>query len=108
MDDTRIFKSEFHYQEHDGQLTHKLTQPDEDKILERNKQLRNNPGILRDLGQGSSGGTWGRQLASIPLIVWEQAIREGFDLTCRDKEIRERELNRFLRTPAGKACLVQG
>ena len=103
-----VFKSDMHYQEHDGVLTHKLTQPTEQLILDRNASLRNSKGILRDLGQGQEGGAWGRQVASIPFIIFEQAKRDGFDLSCKDQEIAGREMNRFLQTPAGKACLVQG
>jgi len=45
-----VFRSEFHYQEHTGELTHKLTQPSEDLILQRNAELRKNPGVIQDLG----------------------------------------------------------
>lgn len=103
-----VLRSDVHYQEHDGTLTHKLTQPTEDLILDRNAELRRNPGAIRDLGSQSEGGTWGRQVASIPFIIFEQAKRDGFDLSNKDQEIAGREMNRFLQTPMGKACLVQG
>ena len=103
-----IFKSDVHFQEHTGELTHKLTQPSEQIILDRNARLRNNPGALRDLGQGQEGGAWGRQVASIPMVIFEKAKRDGFDLTNPDTEFAGREMNRFLQTPAGKSCLVQG
>ncbi len=103
-----VFRSDMHFQEHTGVLTHKLTQPSEGLILDRNSELRKSKGALRDLGEGSEGGSWGRQVASIPFIIFEQAKREGFDLSCKDQEISGREMNRFLQTPAGKACLVQG
>jgi len=103
-----VFKSEFHYQEHTGELTHKLTQPTEDLILDRNQELRKNKGVLNDLGHGQEGGSWGRQVASIPMNIFEKALREGFELNSRDKTHGEQEMNRFLQTPMGKACLVQG
>jgi len=103
-----VFRSEVHFQEHTGILTHKLTQPSESLILDRNARLRNSPGVLKDLGHESEGGSWGRMLASIPLIIYEQAQRDGFQLNCKDNEIASNELNRFLRTPEGRACMVQG
>ena len=103
-----VFKSDIHYQEHTGELTHKLTQPSEQVILDRNSRLRNNPGAINDLGHGSEGGTWGRQLASIPEIIFEKALRDGFDLNSTDHQRQASEMTRFLSTPMGKACLVQG
>jgi len=105
---SEVLRSDVHYQEHTGVLTHKLTQPSEGLILDRNAELRKDKGALRDLGQGQEGGAWGRQVASIPFIIYEQAKRDGYDLSCKDAEIAGREMNRFLQTPAGKACLVQG
>jgi len=103
-----VLRSDIHYQEHTGVLTHKLTQPTEQLILDRNADLRRSKGILRDLGQGEEGGVWGRQVASIPFIIFEQAKRDGYNLSCKDQKIAAQEMNRFLQTPAGKACLVQG
>ena len=103
-----VFKSEFHYQEHTGVLTHKLTQPSEDLILARNARLRSNPGVLNDLGKNSEGGTWGRLMASVPQNMYEKAIRDGFDLNSKDAHHAGLEMNRFLQTPEGKTCLVQG
>ena len=59
----------------DDQLHHLQTQPAEDLILNRNAELRKNPGVIRDLGAQGSGGTWGRQVASIPEIMYHAAIR---------------------------------
>lgn len=102
---SEIFRSDIHYQEHTGVLTHKLTQPSEQLILDRNTELRRNKGAIQDLG-AQGGGQWGRQLASIPEIIYEQAKRNGFKLDSKDKEVREKDLYRFLKTPIGKACLV--
>ena len=102
-----VLRSELHYQEHTGVLTHKLSQPSEQMILDRAADIRNTPGLLRDLGEGQDGGAWGRWVANIPNIILERAIRDGFDLNCKDQEIAAQEMNRFLKTPMGEACLVQ-
>ena len=101
-------KQEFHFQDHTDTLTAVKTQPTEKIILERNAQLRNNPGSLNDLGHGSEGGSWGRQLASIPFIMFDKALRDGFDLKNTDAKFAALEMQRFLATPDGKKCLVQG
>ena len=101
-----VIKSDVIYQEHTGELHHKTTQPTENLILERNKKLRNNSGALQDLGTQIDGNSWGRQVASIPFILFERAIREGYDLNSKDKDIAQKELFRFLQSDLGKPCLV--
>lgn len=103
-----VIRSDIHYQEHTGVLTHKTTQPTEDIILTRNAELRKNPGVIRDLGAGSPGGSWGRNVASIPFIMLEKAIRDGFELDSTDGDHRSKELFRYLKTEEGKKCIVQG
>ena len=105
-----VFKSDIHYQDHTDELTHKVTQPSEDIILNRNQELRKNAGVIQDLGAQSKGegGTWGRQVASVPLIMFEEAIRNGFDLNSKDSEHAGREMMRFLQSEKGKICLVTG
>ncbi len=100
-----VFKSEAHYQEHTGVMTNRLTQPSEDIILHRNAELRKNPGSMHELGAQSEGGVWGRHLCCIPFITYEQAKRDGFELDCKDTQHAEKELYRFLKTPAGAECL---
>jgi len=104
MDD--VIQSELHYQEHTGLLVNKTSQPSEVLILDRNSELRKNKGVIRDLGAQSEGGTWGRQVASVPLILFEKAIRGGFELNSKDAVHAGKEMNRFLQTPEGKTCLV--
>jgi hypothetical protein len=101
-----VIRSEIHFQEHTGTLTHKTTQPTEDMILARNAELRKTPGALHDLG-AQSGESWGRLLASVPFITINKAVRDGYDLNSRDKEHAALEMARFLKSPEGKACLVQ-
>lgn len=103
----KVIRSDLHYQEHTGELTHKTSQPSEDVILARNAELRKNPGVIQDLGS-QSGESWGRQVASIPLIMYEKAMRDGFDLNSKDAKHRSSETMRFLRSDEGKKCLVQG
>ena len=106
MDD--VIRSKIHYQPHTGELTHLRTQPTEGLILERNNELRKNPGVIHDLGARSEGGSYGRQVASIPFIMYEEAIRDGFELDCGDAELRKSEMMRYLRSEKGKLCLIQG
>lgn len=104
----KVIRSDVHYQEHTGVLTHKTTQPTEDLILNRNAELRKNPGVIQDLGAQSKGDTWGRAVASIPFIMYEKAIRDGYDLNCKDAQIRSKEVTRYLKSEEGKKCLLQG
>jgi hypothetical protein len=99
-----VFNSRLVYQDHEDKLYHEVTQPTENLILERNKELRNNPGVLRDLGEGDN--TFGRQVASIPLVMYEKAIRDGYDLNNRDAQIATREMMRYLQSSEGQLCLV--
>jgi hypothetical protein len=47
-------------------------------------------------------------VASIPFIMFEKALRDGYDLNSPDSQIAGQEMNRFLKSPEGKMCLVQG
>lgn len=102
-----VFRSDVHYQDHTGVLTHKVTQPSEKLILERNAELRKNPGVIQDLGK-QSNGTFGRMLASIPFIMYDKAMKDGYELNSGDGEHRSKELFRYLKSEEGKKCLVQG
>lgn len=94
-----VIKSEIGVQAHTGELFHRTSQPSEDLILERNAELRKD-NVLGDL-------SFGRQVASIPFILWEKAKRQGFDLDCKDSAIAEKELMRFLATEDGRKCMVR-
>lgn len=102
-----VIKSEIHFQEHTAELTHKMTQPTEDLILSRNAELRKMPGAMNDLGHGTPDGSWGRQVASIPEIMFHKAIKDGYDLTSTDSHIAQKEMQRFLLSTEGKMCLIQ-
>ena len=103
-----VIKREVHYQEHTGVLTHKTSQPTESIILKRNAELRKDPGSMRDLGSNEAGGAFGRQVASIPFIMYEEAIRNGFELNSKDSKHAGLETMRFLRSEEGQLCLTQG
>ena len=103
-----VIRSEIYYQEHTGVLTHKTSQPTEDLILRRNAELRKNPGVIKDLGAQSQGGSFGRMVASIPFIMYEKALRDGYELNATDGEHRSKELFRYLQSEEGKKCKIQG
>ena len=92
-------KSQFFYDAHDDTLHHLTTQPNEDLILEQNANLKKD-NAYNDL-------SFGRQVASIPFIMYEKAIREGYDLNSPLKEVAEREMFRYLHSTEGKMCLVR-
>jgi hypothetical protein len=100
-----VIKSEM-LLDNDDTMYHKTSQPTEDLILSRNAELRKNPGAILDLGAKSSEGTWGRQIASIPFIMFNKAIRDGYQLNARDGDIAEKELFRYLRSEEGRKCLI--
>jgi len=104
----QVIQSDIFYQDHTDVITHRTTQPSEGIILDRNKELRNNPGVIKDLGANGKGESWGRQVASIPEIIYSAAIRNGFDLNSQDSDHAGKEMNRFLQTATGRSCLVQG
>ena len=102
-----ILKNEFKFDGHDDTITRVMTQPTENIILNRNSELRKNNGAIQDLGS-QSGDTWGRQVASIPFVMFEKAIRDGYDLNCKDSKIAQKELMRYLQSSEGQACLIRG
>lgn len=89
-----VLRADYVYCNHDDTFTRALTQPTEDLILDRNRELRKNPGALRDL-------ECGRQIASIPLNIYYKALRDGYNLNS------DKGMFAFLQTDLGKACLVQ-
>lgn len=94
-----VIRSRIVYQPCEDRIYHETSQPTEDLILERNADLRKD-NALRDL-------SFGRQVASIPFIMWEKAIRSGYDLASKDPEIAQKEIFRYLQSDEGKLCLVR-
>jgi hypothetical protein len=101
-----IFKQRFEYDQTAEKLHRIRYQPTEDLILKRNAELRANKGVINDLGHKNEGGTWGRQVASIPMSLYYDAIDKGYELDSTDRQIREKAMKRFLASDIGKACLV--
>jgi hypothetical protein len=99
-----VIKSEF--LTHIDEVCHKQTQPSEKLILNRNAELRKNPGVLYDLGE-RDGHSWGRMVASIPMNMFEKAIRDGYALNSHDPDVAALAMVNYLLTPEGKDCLVQ-
>jgi hypothetical protein len=100
-----VIKSEF--LTHIDEVCHKQTQPSEGLILARNAELRKNPGVIYDLGE-QDGSTWGRMVASIPMNMFEKAIRDGYALNNADVNIAADAMTRYLKSTEGQLCLVQG
>lgn len=76
---------------HEGKLYSRLVMSTSIRqaILERNKQLRINPGAQRDL-------TFGRLALSIPELDHHYLIKKYPDLAAPDKEVRQRALAKFM------------
>ena len=104
MDD--IFKQNLIYQPHSNELFSELVQPTEELIYSRNAELRKNKGVLNDMCAKSEGGSWGRQIASIPFVAYERAKLAGYDLDSKDAQIASNEMDRFLASEEGRKCLV--
>jgi hypothetical protein len=102
-----VIKSELHHHHGDNTLTHVATQPTEGIILARNAELRKNAGALNDLGANSEGGSFGRLMASIPIIMYDKALRDGYDLNSKDKTVADLEMMRYLGSTEGRMCIVQ-
>lgn len=84
-----------------GEIGHIFEQKDRDVILERNRELRKNPGALKDL-------TFGRQIANIPFEDWDYFLMKNPDYRFMDKKQREVCLMNFLKfDPIGQSCVVQ-
>jgi hypothetical protein len=94
-----VIKSEF--LTHVDEVCHKQTQPYENIILARNAELRKNPGAIRNM-------EWGQMVASIPMNMFEKAVRDGYQITHVDADISAREMARYLQSEDGKMCIVQG
>ena len=101
-----IFNNELIYQPHTNELFSKISQPTESLIHERNAELRKNPGVINDLCAKSEGGSWGRQIASIPMSDYYEALRNGYDLNSSDSDVATKEMMRFLNSEKGRKSLV--
>lgn len=99
-----VIKSELYWE--GDLLIHKQTQPTENIILERNNELRKNTGVIRDI-KDESGETWGRMVASIPIVLHSWALKNGYDFYSKEKGRAGKEILRFLQSEQGKKCMVR-
>ena len=81
-------------------LIRTLHQPTNNIILERNNELRKNPGAQKDL-------TFGRQVANIPFEEYEMLRRKYPDLIHGDSEQRQNRLMKILASSEGRKYLTQ-
>ncbi len=93
--------------EEGDKLYHQQTQPTDTLIYERNAELRKNTGVIRDFGAQTSEGSWGRQVASIPMNDLEWARRNGYDIFSPDSKRASSELMRFLQSPLGQKSIIR-
>jgi hypothetical protein len=94
------------YQPHTNELIGIMHQPTTELIYRRNAELKKNKGALHDLCARSEGGSFGRQIASIPISDYYEAIENGYDLNAKDAQIATREMMRFLNSEKGQKSLV--
>ena len=89
-----IVDREYRSVPHEGKLYSRLVMSTSirNAILERNHQLRINPGAQQDL-------TFGRQILAIPELDHIHLLKKYPDLAAPDREIRQRALAKFMASP---------
>lgn len=92
-----VFKAEYEVQ--GDKLVRALTQPSENLILERNSELRKNPGVMRDL-------SFGRLLATIPFNDIEALRRKYPVLKFGDAEQIAKAWMKIFHMPEYRKFLV--
>lgn len=83
-----LFSTRLVYQPHEEKLYAEQNQINERAILEANAEKRK-------MEQRRMG--WGRQVGSIPQIVYSQWLKQHPELRSGDKELRDRTLLKLLR-----------
>lgn len=78
-----LFKTKSVYQAHENKLYVEKTQLNEDMILRANAEKQKMEQRKMD---------WGRQVASIPHILYDKWCRENPEMRSQDKEIRSKKL----------------
>jgi hypothetical protein len=84
-----VFKSELSYCAHEDRLYRRLTQVNEDAILEQNARRRVDDDQLKM--------EWARMVGDVPSLVWHNWCRKYPELTGGPREARDRTLLRLLR-----------
>ena len=83
-----LFRTKAVFQQHEGILYAEKTQLNEGLILSANAEKRKQEQTKLD---------WGRQIASIPAIMYEKWQRENPELRSKDKDIRSAKLLALIR-----------
>jgi protein subunit release factor B len=83
-----LFRTQTKFQPHEGKLYASKTQINEDAILAANAEKRKMEQRKMD---------WGRQVASIPQIVYSNWLKANPELRSPDKAERDRTLLRLIR-----------
>lgn len=96
-----VFLERFRYQPHEGKLYRELSQPSRSLILERNAQLRREPGAVRDL-------SFGRLALTIPLEDWAELREKYPDLASKDPGIKSAAWKRFISGAESEPFRVKG
>jgi len=84
-----IIATRWHEQAHTGETVVEQVQ-DTTAILERNAELKKNPDALRDMD-------FGRQVASIPLVVYYDWQRKYPELRSTDSEVANAKFMQLLK-----------
>ena len=93
-----VFKSD--YVRVGDTVKRRLSQPTESLILERNAELRKDPGAIKDL-------EFGRWVGTIPLNDYEALCRKYPELSAGDGKQRQECLLKILNSEEGRKYLVQ-
>lgn len=95
-----VIKSEYKTQPSDGVLYRQMTQPERPLILNRNAELRKNPGVINDL-------SFGRQMLSIPEIDYIALCRKYPILVNGSNKEIEQFYRKFIRSSESEPFRVQ-
>lgn len=97
-----LLEREFHPDHGTGRLYSRLVMNTgvRQAILERNKELRLNPGVIQDL-------SFGRQMLSIPELDYWHLRKKYPDLFDGPVEDRRKALKKFLRSPESTPYMVR-
>jgi len=98
-DSDGVIRNTFHFSEHEEKLYVKQDQPTENLILDRNRELRKNPGCMNNL-KDAEGREYGQLLANIPNIMYYK-YKDKYDLNSNEG------MAKFLLAEDGKKCLVR-
>ena len=96
-----VIQSEYKMQPSEGVLYRQMTQPERSLILNRNAELRKNPGVLQDL-------SYGRQMLSIPEVDYIALCRKYPVLVNGSNDEITTFYKKFIRSTESIPFRVQG